>query len=127
MRAAYEDRLPQARAQLDAAASRQMLERNSFKREVSEVTSRQARLEQRGAIVAALAAETEARNPSPAARRRTATASPSDALSAIQALGPPTAAPGASADERSARLRPASRFRAFAPGRQASSDRRIGG
>ena len=96
MRAAYEDRLTQARAQLDTAASQQMLERNSFKREVSEVTSRQARLEQRGAIVAALAAETEARNPSLAARRQRA--SPSDALSAIQALGPPTAAPGPSAD-----------------------------
>ncbi len=106
MRAAYEDRLTQARAQLDTAASQQMLERNSFKREVSEVTSRQARLEQRGAIVAALAAETEARNPSLAARRRTATANPSDALSAIQALGPPTAAPGASAD---------SEVRAYAP------------
>ena len=61
MKAAYEDRLAEARAQLDEAASRQLLERNSFKGKVSEVISRQARLEQRGAIVAALA-ETEARN-----------------------------------------------------------------
>ena len=63
MKAAYEDRLAEARAQLDEAASRQLLERNAFKGKVNEVMSRQARLEQRGAIVAALA-ETEARNPS---------------------------------------------------------------
>ena len=51
MRAAYEDRLAEARAQLDEAASRQLLERNSFNSRVSEVVSRQARLEQRGAII----------------------------------------------------------------------------
>ena len=61
MKAAYEDRLAEARAQLDEAASRQLLERNSFNGKVNEVMSRQARLEQRGAIVAALA-ETEARD-----------------------------------------------------------------
>ena len=54
MKAAYEDRLAEARAQLDEAASRQLLERNSFNSKVNEVVSRQARLEQRGAIVAAL-------------------------------------------------------------------------
>ena len=61
MKAAYEDRLAEARARLDEAASRQLLERNAFNGKVNEVMSRQARLEQRGAIVAALA-ETEARN-----------------------------------------------------------------
>ena len=71
MKAAYEDRLAEARAQLDEAASRQLLERNSFKGKVNEIMSRQARLEQRGAIVAALA-ETEARNPSSPARRQAA-------------------------------------------------------
>jgi murein DD-endopeptidase MepM/ murein hydrolase activator NlpD len=96
MKVAYEDRLAEARARLDEAASRQLLERNSFNGKVSEVISRQARLEQRGAIVAALA-ETEARNPSLAGRRQTATPNPPDAVSAIRALGPPTAA-GASAD-----------------------------
>ena len=63
---------------------------------MTEVLSRQARLEQRGAIVAALA-ETEARNQPLAARRQAATANPPDAVSAIRALGPSTAA-GASAD-----------------------------
>jgi murein DD-endopeptidase MepM/ murein hydrolase activator NlpD len=97
MRAAYEDRLAEARARLDEAASRQLLERNSFKGKVNEVMSRQARLEQRSAIVAALA-ESEARNPSLAGRRQAVTfTNPPDALSAIQALGPSTAA-GASAD-----------------------------
>jgi len=107
MKAAYEDRLAEAQARLDQAVSRQLLERNAFKREVNEVISRQARLEQRGAIVAALAA-TEARAPSPAARRPAATAVPTDALSAIQALAPPTAAPGASLDSDGA-------ARAYAP------------
>src|SRR5271154_4937427 len=61
MKAAYEDRLAEARARLDEAASRQLLERNSFNGKVNEVMVRQARLEQRGAIVAALAG-TEARD-----------------------------------------------------------------
>ena len=91
MKAAYEDRLAEARARLDEAASRQLLERNSFKSKVNEVISRQARLEQRGAIVVALA-ETEARNLSSLARRQAVTPNPPDALSAIEALGPPTAA-----------------------------------
>ena len=110
MKAAYEDRLAEARARLDEAASRRLLERNSFKSKVSEVISRQARLEQRGAIVVALAAETEARNPSSLARRQAATADPPDALSAIEALGPPTAA-GASVERRRARLRSPCRAR----------------
>jgi murein DD-endopeptidase MepM/ murein hydrolase activator NlpD len=96
MKAAYEDRLAEARARLDEAASRQLLERNSFNGKVNEVMSRQARLEQRGAIVAALAG-TEARNQGVAARRQAATPNPADALSAIQALGPSTA-PHASVD-----------------------------
>ena len=36
MKAAYEDRLAEARAQLGEAASRQLLERNSFKGKVNE-------------------------------------------------------------------------------------------
>jgi murein DD-endopeptidase MepM/ murein hydrolase activator NlpD len=91
MKAAYEDRLAEARARLDEAASRQLLERNSFQGKLNEVTSRQARLEQRGAIVAALA-ETEARDQRVASRRRAASPDPADALSAIQTLGPSTAA-----------------------------------
>jgi murein DD-endopeptidase MepM/ murein hydrolase activator NlpD len=97
MKAGYEDRLAQARARLDEAASRQMLERNSFKSAVNEIMSRQARLEQRGAIVAALA-ETETRNQSSTARRQAIAQSPADALGAIQALGPPASARAAMDD-----------------------------
>ncbi len=89
MKAAYEDRLAEARGELDEAASRQLLERNAFKGAANEIISRQARLEQRGAIVEALA-ETEVRNSSQSARRETA--APPDALSAIQALSPPNSA-----------------------------------
>jgi murein DD-endopeptidase MepM/ murein hydrolase activator NlpD len=97
MKAAYEDRLAEADARLDEAASQQLLERNSFKAAVSEITSRQARLEQRGMIVAELAA-TEGRNQRSAAGRRAATPDPTDALSAIQTLAPQTAV-GASVDD----------------------------
>jgi murein DD-endopeptidase MepM/ murein hydrolase activator NlpD len=97
MKAAYEDRLAEARARLDEAASRQMLERKSFQGKLNEVMSRQARLEQRGVVVAALA-ETEARNQRLAARRQAVAPNPPDALGAIQALGPSTAA-GASVDD----------------------------
>jgi hypothetical protein len=97
MKAVYEDRLAEARARLDEAASRQLLERNSFKGKLGEVMSRQTRLEQRGAIVAELA-ETEERNQHLAARRQGAPPDPADALSAIQTLGPSTAV-GADADD----------------------------
>ena len=107
MKASYEDRLAEAQARLDEAASRQLLERNAFKREVNAVISRQARLERRGVIVAGLAAA-EVREPSPAARGPAAAAVPPDALSAIQALAPPTAIPGASLDSDGA-------ARAYAP------------
>ncbi len=92
MRAAYEDRLAEARVQLDEAASRQLLERNSFNSRVSEVVSRQARLEQRGAIMAALV-KTEADDASAFGRRRPAPLMDSpDAVGAIRALGPPPTA-----------------------------------
>ena len=126
MRAAYEDRLVEARARLDEAASQRLLERNSFKSKVNEVISRQARLEQRGAIVAALAAETETRNLSRLARRKAPTPNPQDALSAIQALGPDSGRRG-KRRRRGARLRPSSRPQRSAARRQASPDRRAGG
>jgi murein DD-endopeptidase MepM/ murein hydrolase activator NlpD len=117
MKAAYEDRLAEASARLDEAARMRLLERNSFKSKVDEVMSRQARLEQRGTIVAALAAETEAGNPSPLARRKATTSpSPPDALSAIQALGPPTAAGTTSADDAA---------RAYAPLREPGVQPRV--
>jgi murein DD-endopeptidase MepM/ murein hydrolase activator NlpD len=97
MKAAYEDRLAEARGRLEEAASRQLLAQNSFKGAVDEILSRQARLEQRGAIIATLA-ETEARNQRPDRPRQAATPNPTDAVSAIETLGPPTAT-GASMDD----------------------------
>jgi murein DD-endopeptidase MepM/ murein hydrolase activator NlpD len=91
--AAYEDRLAEARARLDEVASQRALDQNSFEGKLTELMSRQAQLEQRGAIVVALAAEVEGRNRSPLQPRQAA-AFPvtADALGAIQALGPPTPA-----------------------------------
>src|ERR1700733_13109184 len=97
MKAAYEDRLAEARALLDEAASRQLLERNAFNGKLNEVMSRQTRLEQRGASVTAFA-ETEARTESLGGRRQGAAPNPADALSAIRALGPSTA-PRADVDD----------------------------
>jgi murein DD-endopeptidase MepM/ murein hydrolase activator NlpD len=107
MKAAYEDRLAEARALLDESASRQLLERHAFDGKVNEVVSRQARLEQRGAVVAALAG-TEVGNPRLTARRQAATRDPADALNAIQALAPPTAAASADDDARAYAPLPAS-------------------
>jgi murein DD-endopeptidase MepM/ murein hydrolase activator NlpD len=106
MKADYEDRQAKARVRLDEAASRQLLERNSFNGKLNEVMSRQAQLEQRGAIVAALA-ETEERNQRLAARRQAAVPNPADALSAIQALGPSTA-PRADVDDAARAYAPVS-------------------
>jgi hypothetical protein len=122
MQAAYEDRLAEARAQLDAVASRQLLDQSSFEGKMHELLSRQARLEQRGSIIAALAREASATSPSPSAA--TAKFAP-DALGAIQALSPPKAgdsdsdgsarayapATGLTAEPETARPRPVDRRR----------------
>jgi murein DD-endopeptidase MepM/ murein hydrolase activator NlpD len=88
METAYEDRLADARAKLDEVASRQLLDQNSFEGKMHELLSRQAQLEQRGAIVAALAAETGAADPSPLQPRGTTSKFAPDALDAIQAFAP---------------------------------------
>ena len=93
MESAYESRLAEARARLDEVAGQRALDLKSFARKLGELASRQARLEKRGAVVAALAAESEGRNPS-ALEGRPAQASPADALGAIRALGPPLPAEG---------------------------------
>ena len=93
MESAYESRLAEARARLDEVAGQRALDLKSFARKLSELASRQARLEKRGAVVAALAAESEGRNPS-AREGQPAQASPADALGAIRALGPPLPAEG---------------------------------
>ena len=93
MESAYESRLAEARARLDEVAGQRALDLKSFARKLSELASRQARLEKRSALVAALAAESEGRNPS-AREGQPAQASPADALGAIRALGPPLPAEG---------------------------------
>ena len=82
MRSAYERRLAEAGARIDEAASGRELDLKSFAGKLNELMSRQGRLEKRGAIVAALAAETDSRVKSARA------GSPADALGAIQALAP---------------------------------------
>jgi murein DD-endopeptidase MepM/ murein hydrolase activator NlpD len=57
MQYAYEDRLADARAQLDRVTSRQLLDQNSFEGKVHELLSRQAQLEQRASIVATMAGQ----------------------------------------------------------------------
>jgi murein DD-endopeptidase MepM/ murein hydrolase activator NlpD len=91
MQYAYEDRLAQARAELDRVASRQLLDQNSLEGKVHELLSRQAQLEQRGSIVAALVEQTShaAVAPGPSrARAASAVNAATSALSAISAASP---------------------------------------
>ena len=55
MQFSYEDRLAEARAQLDRVAGRQLLDQNSFEGKMHDLLSRQAQLEQRSSLVSALA------------------------------------------------------------------------
>lgn len=55
MQQAYEDRITDLRAQLDRVSSRQLLDQNSLEGKMHELISRQAQLESRAAVVAALA------------------------------------------------------------------------
>ena len=56
MQYAYEDRLAAMRSHLDRVSSRQLLDQGSFEGKMHDLLSRQAQLEARGGIVAALAA-----------------------------------------------------------------------
>ena len=89
---AYEDRIAEARADLDRVAGRQLLDQSSFEGKLHDLLSRQARLEQRGAIVAALADQTTrslAAAEPPARASSIAAAKPArSALSAIGAASP---------------------------------------
>ncbi|THD49410.1 MAG: M23 family metallopeptidase [Bradyrhizobium sp.] len=109
---AYEDRLADARAELDRVAGRQLLDQSSFEGKLHDLLSRQARLEQRSAIVAALAEQTT-RSLAVAGPRVPLAAvakPPSPALSAITAASPlgPSDTVGATT------------ARAFAPGEPAA-------
>ena len=85
MQYAYEDRLAQARAELDRVASRQLLDQNSIEGTVHQLLSRQAQLEQRGSIVAALVDQTSRAAAVGPNRPRVAANSAASALSAIGA------------------------------------------
>jgi len=99
MQYAYEDRLAEARAQLDRVANRQLLDQNSFEGKVHELLSRQALLEQRTSIVASMAGlaglgrDTTASIGERAAARQAAANSkaPTTALMAIGARAQPVA------------------------------------
>ena len=77
----YEDRLSEARAELDRLIGRRRLEQTAIEGKMRDVVTRQARLEQRGSIVAALAGEAVAHVATAAAQK------PFGALKAIEALG----------------------------------------
>jgi murein DD-endopeptidase MepM/ murein hydrolase activator NlpD len=112
MQYAYEDRLADARAQLDRVTSRQLLDQNSFEGKVHDLLSRQAQLELRTSIVASMAGQAGLRDATAAVAGRghvnrqaaAATKAPTTALMAI----------GAAQAQPSAAIVPDS-VKAFAP------------
>jgi murein DD-endopeptidase MepM/ murein hydrolase activator NlpD len=91
---AYEDRIAALRSQIDSIASRQMLNQDSFEGKMAELTVRQAKLESRSALLAALAARIDPQDLS-AARRPAAAAPGPVPLAASQPQAPAAAAPPA--------------------------------
>lgn len=88
VRTDYESKLGEARAELDQATSRRLLADAAIDGKMRELVARQTRLEQRGAALAALAAEAGASATALAdAHSRGATRAP-NALAAIQAATP---------------------------------------
>ncbi len=85
----YESKLSDARAELDRVASRQMLDQSAFEGKMRDLLSRQAKLEQRGATLAALAAQAGADAVALAEAKPRAATRPAGALAAIQAIGGP--------------------------------------
>jgi murein DD-endopeptidase MepM/ murein hydrolase activator NlpD len=99
MQYSYEDRLADARAEIDRVTSRQLLDQTSFEGKVHELLSRQAQLEQRTSVVASMAKEAGARPNLVAAvdraKFKTVNAKPGNALNAIEAIGAPSDSDGA--------------------------------
>lgn len=85
MQNAYEDRIAEARAEVDRVSSRQLLDQNSFEGKMHDLLSRQARLEEHGSIVAALASEA-VQDPFVAAEFRGHAKARAGALGAIEAI-----------------------------------------
>lgn len=108
---AYEDRLAAMRLQLDRVTSRQLLDQDSFEGKVQSLINRQAKLETRTALVAALSDKLGQRPD--AAAPPPATASASRAAKPSSATGGPPPAP-ATASAAGAPLAPHS-ANAFAP------------
>jgi murein DD-endopeptidase MepM/ murein hydrolase activator NlpD len=81
----YETKLSDAHAEIDREKSRQLLDQNAFEDKMRGLISRQARLEQRDAALAALATEAGADATVLAESRRAPRAG--NALAAIQAIG----------------------------------------
>lgn len=100
MQFAYEDRIAALRSQIDTIASRQMLNQDSFEGKVAELAVRQARLESRSALVAALAAKVDPSDASSASR-------PLAGETPAAAENAPVAASAGSAWSAPARTRPA--------------------
>jgi murein DD-endopeptidase MepM/ murein hydrolase activator NlpD len=82
----YETRLSDARAEIDRVKSRQLLDQNAFEIKMHDLVIRQARLERRGAELAALAAEAGA-DATALADARPRKPRGGGALAAIQAIG----------------------------------------
>jgi len=64
MQNAYEDRIADARGELDRVAARQLLDQGSFEGRMHDLLSRQARLEQHDKIIETLANQISGREPS---------------------------------------------------------------
>ena len=63
MQYAYEDRIAEARAELDRVASRQLLDQTSFEGRMHELLTRQARIDEHDRIIEALATQGADRDP----------------------------------------------------------------
>jgi murein DD-endopeptidase MepM/ murein hydrolase activator NlpD len=70
MQNAYEDRVAEARAELDRVASRQLLDQTSFEGRMHELLTRQARIDEHDRIIEALATQAADRDPPSAPRGR---------------------------------------------------------
>ena len=112
----YETKLSDARAEIDRVKSRQLLDQNAFENKMHDLVIRQARLERRGAELAALAAEAGADATAVADARPRKTPHAASALAAIQAIG--GAAAGDS--DSSGGLGPARAYAPVAPAASAS-------
>jgi murein DD-endopeptidase MepM/ murein hydrolase activator NlpD len=83
----YQSKLADARAELDRLSSRRLIDQDAFEGKMRDLLSRQARLEQRGAALAALATEAGADATALAQAKPKQTSHASNALTAIEAVG----------------------------------------